>query len=114
MCNHLIGLGEDFSILERLGDEMHTLTSIISRDIVAAVKHQHRQRRHAKLQLSHKSRAANPSNVLAGDDQAQIRGKLRLFNQTERFSGIADSLDVGESILQDRLADKGLEGIVID
>jgi hypothetical protein len=65
------------------------------------------------MQFGHKCRTANPGHVLAGDDQAQIGCKLRLFHKAKRFGGISHTLHVGEWAFQHRLPQESLEGIVV-
>ena len=46
------------------------------------------------MQLGHKGRSADAGQVVAGDNQAQIPGKLGLLYEAQRFCCIGDAQDV--------------------
>ena len=57
--------------------------------------------------------AANSGHVEAGDDEAEIAGKLRLLDQAERFRRIGNALHITEPPFEEGLAQKRLEWIVV-
>jgi hypothetical protein len=66
------------------------------------------------MELRHERRTANSAHLMAGDDQAQVTGKERLLDKTERFGGVADTPHVGESPLKDGFALERPERIVVN
>lgn len=56
---------------------------------------------------------ADAGHMEAGDDEAQIAGKLRLFNKAECFGCIANALHVMEPPLEEGFTQERLEWIVV-
>jgi hypothetical protein len=79
----------------------------------AATEDQNWDFRQTGMQFGDKCRAANAPHVVSGDDQPKVSGELRSLNQAEGLSCIVYPLHIAESPLQDRLALKRLQGIVV-
>jgi len=65
------------------------------------------------MQLGDELRAADSRHVQTGDDKPEIVGKLGLLHQAKCLGCVPHPLYIVESPLQNRLAQEGLEGIVI-
>jgi hypothetical protein len=65
------------------------------------------------MDFGYKLGTADSGHMEAGYDEAEIAGKLGLFNQTEGFRRIAYALHVIESPFKKGLAKERLEWVVI-
>ena len=110
---HMAGQGEQLFGFDWPGVETHAWPGVVCWSLPSAAEHQHLERGHTRMKLCHKCRTADPRHVVARDHQAKIHGKVGLLDQAERLGCIANPLHVCESLLQDRLAQKRLERIVV-
>src|ERR1035438_1812341 len=96
-----------------VGKKLHAIDRVVGRGFPRAAQHQYRHKRQAVSQFRHERWSAHAGYVQAADDQTEVAGKLRLFDQTESLGCVRDASYIMEPLLKRRHACKRLQGVVL-
>ena len=97
MHEELTGEVEHFLEAEGAGEKADPGGFVVGRGFRGAAEDENGNLGEAGVEFGDKLGTANSGHLEAGDDEAEIAGKLGLFNQAKGFGSIADALHVMES-----------------
>jgi hypothetical protein len=93
----LTGEVEHFLEAEGAGEKADPGGFVVGRGFRGAAEDENGNLGEAGVEFGDKLGTANSGHLEAGDDEAKIAGKLRLFDQAESLGCIADALHIVET-----------------